>query len=384
MRRLFCFLLALLLAAGLGFAQHTKKPNKKPNLKELKKQHASKHSQIVALHNKAKVIRRKASHVRMDIHTLDDQIGEHVEKVEKIQARLKMNLKLQVSLASDLKVATQRLKVRSMQAMLRIRQMYMHGESTLASAIVGSDGLADLSARQFVFERIAQRDRQLFEEVKELQQNVVRKKNEVDSIIVQVRQDEDDEKTAEAELQDERQDKADALDDLKNQEGQVEALLKELDKEDEETMAEIQAFEGGSVARGMPAFHGRFLIPVYGARFSSGFGMRFHPVLHRMRMHTGQDLAAPGGTPIHAAADGIVVSTRWSRGYGNLVTIEHGGGYSTLYGHCMSFVAHPGQHVRRGDVVARVGKTGLATGYHCHFEVRINGRPVNPLPYLRG
>lgn len=381
MRLFLCLLMVAVATATLAVTQHH---GKKPNLKELKKQHASKHSQIVALHNKAKIIRRKASHVRMDIHTLDDQISEHVERVERIQARLKVNLKLQVSLASDLKVATQRLKVRSMQAMLRIRQMYMHGEATLASAIVGSDGLADLSARQFVFERIAQRDRQLFEEVKELQQNVVRKKSEVDHVIVQVRQDEDDEKTAAAELQDERQEKTDALDDLKNQEGQVEALLKELDKEDEETMAEIQAFEGGSVARGMPAFHGRFGLPVYGARLSSGFGMRYHPILHRMRMHTGQDFAAPGGTPIHAAADGIVVATRWSRGYGNLVVVEHGGGYSTLYGHCLSFVAHPGQHVRRGEVIARVGKTGLATGYHCHFEIRIGGRPVNPMPFLRG
>jgi murein DD-endopeptidase MepM/ murein hydrolase activator NlpD len=376
--------MAVLLAAGFASGQHAKKPNKKPNLKELKKQHASKHSQIVKLRNQARVIKNRAGHVRLDIHTLDNQISEHVDRVEQIQARLKTNLKLQISLASDLKVATQRLKVRSMQAMLRIRQMYMHGDSTLASAIVGSDSLAELSSRQFVFERIAQRDRQLFEEVKELQQNVVRKKTEVDRVIVQVRQDEDDEKTAEAELQDERQDKADALDDLKNQEGQIEVLLKELDKEDEETMSEIQAFEGGSVGRSMPAFHGRFGLPVYGARLSSGFGMRYHPILHRMRMHTGQDFAAPGGTPIHAAADGIVVSTRWSRGYGNLVVVEHGGGYSTLYGHCLSFVAHPGQHVRRGEVIARVGKTGLATGYHCHFEIRIGGKPVNPMPFLRG
>ena len=101
-------------------------------------------------------------------------------------------------------------------------------------------------------------------------------------------------------------------------------------------------------------------------------------------MHTGQDLAAPYGTPIHAAADGIVVTCRYMGGYGNAIVVNHGGGYATLYGHCSRIVARPGQRVRRGEVIALVGATGLATGPHCHFEVRINGRPVNPMPYLRG
>ena len=380
MNRFVGILCAILVAASLAGAQHH--GSKKPNLKDLKKKHASTHSKIVKLRTKAKIIERKAGNVRGDIHSLDEQISEHIERLATIQDRLKKNLKLQVSLGSELKVATERLQVRSLQARLRIREMYMHGEGTLASAIVGANGLADLSARQFVFERIAQRDRQLFEEVKELQQNVVRKKNQVDGVVAQVKQDIDDEKTAAAELQDERQDKADALQDLKNQEGQIETLLKELDKEDEDVISEIQSYEGGA-GRGMPAFHGRFGVPVYNARLSSGFGMRFHPILHIRRMHTGQDFAAPYGTPIHASADGVVTTCRYSRGYGNMIVVEHGGGYATLYGHCSSFVAHPGQRVTRGEIIAKVGATGLATAPHCHFEIRIGGKPVNPMPFLR-
>jgi murein DD-endopeptidase MepM/ murein hydrolase activator NlpD len=372
-------ILATMVAVHGVAGQHH---GKKPTIKELKKKHQATASKIKAIRTKAKVIARKAGHVRGDIHSLDAQIGDHVQNLIDIQARLKTNQKLQVSLAKDLKAATKRLGVRSAQARVRIREMYMHGEASLASAVVGSADLADLSARQFVFERIAQRDRQLFEEVKELQQNVVRKKTQVDQVVQQMKQDEEDEKTAAAELQDERQEKTDALQDLKNQEGALEQLLRDLDKEDSDIMSEIQSYEGGA-GRSMPAFHGRFGSPVYGARLTSGFGMRFHPILHRARMHTGQDFAAPMGTPIRASADGIVTTCRWGRGYGNMVVVEHGGGYATLYGHCSSFVARPGQHVRRGDVIARVGMTGLATGPHCHFEIRINGKPVNPMPFLR-
>lgn len=373
-------LLLIVFAVSAGAQHHH--TAKKPNLKELKKKHASNHTKIKKLRAQAKVIRAKAGHVRGDIHSIDAKIGEHIERISEIQDRLVVNKKLQKSLGIELKVATQRLKIRSLQARQRIREMYMHGEGTLASAIVGANGLADLSARQFVFERIAQRDRQLFEEVKELQQSVARKKAQEDAVVAQNKRDEDAEKSAAAELQDERQDKSDALQDLKNQEGQIESILKELDKEDEDVMSEIQSFEGGA-GRGMPAFHGRFGPPVYGGRLSSGFGMRYHPILHRMRMHTGQDFTGNYGTPIHAAADGIVTTCRYSRGYGNMVVIEHGGGYATLYGHCSSFVARPGQHVKRGEVIARVGSTGLATGPHCHFEIRINGKPVNPMPFLR-
>jgi murein DD-endopeptidase MepM/ murein hydrolase activator NlpD len=121
--------------------------------------------------------------------------------------------------------------------------------------------------------------------------------------------------------------------------------------------------------------------PVDGARISSGFGMRFHPVLGYTRMHKGIDFAVPVGTPVMAAGSGTVESAGWSNGYGNFMLIDHGNTYSTGYGHLSRFApgVHKGSHVHQGEVVAYSGNTGLTTGPHLHYEIRINKVQVNPL-----
>jgi murein DD-endopeptidase MepM/ murein hydrolase activator NlpD len=120
--------------------------------------------------------------------------------------------------------------------------------------------------------------------------------------------------------------------------------------------------------------------PVDGARISSGFGMRFHPVLGYTRMHKGIDFAVPSGTPVMAAGAGVIQESHWENGFGNFVLLNHGNGYQTAYGHLSRFAPgiHPGSHVRQGQVIAYSGATGLATGPHLHYEIRINGQQVNP------
>jgi murein DD-endopeptidase MepM/ murein hydrolase activator NlpD len=120
--------------------------------------------------------------------------------------------------------------------------------------------------------------------------------------------------------------------------------------------------------------------PVDGARISSGFGMRFHPILGYTRMHKGIDVAVPIGTPVMAAGSGIIKHEGWENGYGNFMLIDHQNGYSTAYGHLSRFAAgtHVGGHVHQGQVVAYSGMTGMATGPHLHYEIRINNVQVNP------
>jgi murein DD-endopeptidase MepM/ murein hydrolase activator NlpD len=120
--------------------------------------------------------------------------------------------------------------------------------------------------------------------------------------------------------------------------------------------------------------------PVDGARISSGFGMRFHPVLGYTRMHKGIDFAVPSGTPVMAAGAGTIQTERWENGFGNFILLNHGNGYATAYGHLSRFAAgvHPGTHVRQGQVIAYSGATGIATGPHLHYEIRIHGVQVNP------
>ena len=125
------------------------------------------------------------------------------------------------------------------------------------------------------------------------------------------------------------------------------------------------------------------LIPVDGVKLTSDFGMRWHPVLGGRRAHKGVDLAAPMGTPIHASADGVVERADWYSSYGLYVALEHGGDIETRYGHMSRLNVAAGQRVRKGDIIGYVGTTGRSTGPHLHYEVRIAGEAVNPVPYLQ-
>ena len=123
------------------------------------------------------------------------------------------------------------------------------------------------------------------------------------------------------------------------------------------------------------------LWPVNG-RLMSPFGGRTDPLSGEGAMHTGVDLAASMGTPVHVTADGIVAHASWGGQYGNLLVIDHGDGMQTYYAHLSGFSVIPGQEVRRGEIVARSGATGKVTAPHLHYEVRIGGTPVNPYKYL--
>lgn len=115
---------------------------------------------------------------------------------------------------------------------------------------------------------------------------------------------------------------------------------------------------------------------------TSGFGARASPLTGEPGRHMGVDIANEIGTPIRATADGMVTYAGWETGYGRLVAIEHGYGYSTRYGHCSRLEIHVGDEIKRGQIIGYVGSSGRSTGSHCHYEVRIHGIPVDPEKYL--
>jgi murein DD-endopeptidase MepM/ murein hydrolase activator NlpD len=131
-----------------------------------------------------------------------------------------------------------------------------------------------------------------------------------------------------------------------------------------------------------PAAGPGFRWPLPGAPMVSGFGMRVQPVTGVYQLHAGVDIWAPEGTAIHAAAAGVVVSVGVHHGYGNAVIIDHCGGWGTVYAHQSQTAATVGQRVGAGDVIGYVGHTGLAAGPHLHFEIRVNGDPVDPMRYV--
>ncbi|MEL7729794.1 M23 family metallopeptidase [Citromicrobium bathyomarinum] len=123
-------------------------------------------------------------------------------------------------------------------------------------------------------------------------------------------------------------------------------------------------------------------MPLEQARVSSSYGMRDHPVLRKRARHNGIDLAAPSGTPIYATADGIVERANYFGSYGNYIQIGHGNAIETRFAHLSRIVVKDGAQVRKGDLIGFVGSTGRSTGPHLHYEVRIDGNPVDPRPFM--
>ncbi len=138
----------------------------------------------------------------------------------------------------------------------------------------------------------------------------------------------------------------------------------------------------GASIPALPAGGGTLQHPIPGAPITSSFGYRVHPIYGDGRLHTGVDFGADTGDPIYAAGDGIVASAGSLGGYGNATVVEHGGGLATLYGHQSSILVSEGDSVTQGEMIGRVGCTGSCTGPHLHFEVRVDGDPVDPMGYI--
>jgi len=151
--------------------------------------------------------------------------------------------------------------------------------------------------------------------------------------------------------------------------------------------ANLLAFSFKEATDSLKAHHDRLaampsIMPTAGWLSSAFSSMRMHPVLHIARPHEGIDVTAPMGAPIESPANGIVTSVGWETGYGNTIEIDHGFGITTRFAHTSKVLVKVGQHVNRGQQIALVGNTGLATGPHLHYEVHVNGRPVDPLKYV--
>lgn len=123
-------------------------------------------------------------------------------------------------------------------------------------------------------------------------------------------------------------------------------------------------------------------MPLSGFRMTSDYGMRTHPVLGRRKRHKGVDLAAPTGTPVYATADGIIGRAEYSRSYGLVIYVDHGADLETRFAHLSKLAVAEGERVHKGEVIGYVGSTGRSTGPHLHYEVRVDGVAVNPIPYM--
>jgi murein DD-endopeptidase MepM/ murein hydrolase activator NlpD len=189
----------------------------------------------------------------------------------------------------------------------------------------------------------------------------------------------------ETRLRSERDAHAAALREVVERRDEFEAHARQLEAESSAIAEQLQVRQresSSSSSRSSSSSSSSLGGPLATVRVTSAFGYRVHPIFGSVRLHTGVDLSATAGTPIRAAADGVVVTAGWMSGYGNTVVIDHGGGRATLYAHQSAMSVARGQQVSKGDVIGRVGCTGSCTGPHLHYEVRIDGKPVDPSPFL--
>lgn len=360
--------------------------------------HASTHK-VRQLRSNLEAIRSKKAHVRaelkkttheahlvaVDIHAVDARIGSIQSSLDDTRDRLSAGRTRQSQLAVSLRSATKELDATRVQVRKRLRRIYMDGRPTFLSAVAGTRTVGEIASRHYVLDAIARQDHRLFSRYVALQRQVSDQKCEQDRLVLQISGLEKRQREQEQNLESTRAEKAEALGQLRQQQGALQHMIAQFDEDEQNIASEIAAYsrrvQEGTAGPPLPAFTGRFSRPI-NARITSTFGMRYHPILHYTRMHAGIDFGAPIGTPIKAAADGRVVATGYGSGYGQRVIVDHGGGIMTLYGHCSAIYCSPGQIVHRGQRIAAVGNSGLSTGPHLHFEVRVNGRPVNPLGHL--
>ncbi len=315
-----------------------------------------------------------------DIYTVDAQLEQVQDQLDHTTTRLGESREEQKRLVVELKEATAKLDETREQVRKRLRHMYVHGNASSISALVGTKSVGDIAARRSLLKMIAKRDRQLFTDYQNLRNLVASRKKRQDDLVVRIGGLVRQQANQQAQLQDKRDEKGEVLQSLRSKQGKLTEMLQQYESDERDIAAQIAAFARRKRKPGqkeLPAFHGHFERPVPGA-VTSGYGMRYHPVLHISRIHAGVDFHAGSGTPIHAGADGEVISARYSTSFGNVVLIYHGGGISTLYAHCSRFMVSSGQTVHRGQVIALSGATGLVAGPHLHFEVHVNNHAVNP------
>ena len=283
----------------------------------------------------------------------------------------------------------------------RVRAIYMHGQLNYLEVILGANSFSDFANRVELLKRVIRSDYNLILEIQKQKAAIEAKKaqleedkRQLDALAAEAEKTRQEIAKKKAEQQKvldaAKSNKAAAAQmeqDLNAQLASVRNLIQqrlaaaEAARQAAQQQATSDDEGGGGSDDNYVQGTGAMGWPCSGP-ITSPFGYRTHPIFGTTIFHAGIDIGVDYGTPIHAADSGVVVYSGWISGYGNAVIIDHGGGISTLYGHNQSLAVSEGQSVSKGSVIAYAGSTGNSTGPHCHFEVDVNGSPVNPMGYL--
>ena len=348
-----------------------------------------------SIEGKISILDDEAEDLQGKVGALDSQIAELDARISKVQDQLELAQQRFTELTEDLLDIQEDLVDQTDLLTQRAIETYKAGPGAYVEGILSSDSFADLSDRYEYYETTVELDSELIDDIERLNEETDARREQVED---------EKERIAEAKLQLEK-DRSDVaavriekqqLLDVQNAliaekedvlRGKLakKSELEELDAQLEQDSQEIQNLlaktnPGGG---GGPAVEtgGTFLFPASGP-ITSPYGYRTHPIFGDARLHTGIDIGAGYGSAVWAAGGGTVVFAGTMSGYGNAIVVDHGGGIATTYNHLSGFSVSSGSTVSRGQTIGSVGCTGYCTGPHLHFEVRVNGSPVDPMPYL--
>ncbi len=268
---------------------------------------------------------------------------------------------------------------------------YVAGPGSWFEVVLTSSSFGDLIAKQELANRVLLYDSDIVDQVANTKARLEDMREEAGEARAEIKIRRDELKrqvdrvanltakqaAAQAALEQELATREDALQDVEAAKSTYEAAVRALQAESDRIRGIIQG--GGSSGSGSAG--GTFYWPTAGT-VTSGFGWRIHPIYGTRRFHSGVDMGGACGQPIYAAASGTVLDVYWSEGYGLFTILDHGNGLATAYAHQSATLISDGEHVGRGEQIGRVGTTGWSTGCHLHFEARVNGSPVDPMPYL--
>lgn len=261
--------------------------------------------------------------------------------------------------------------------------MYQAGTTEYLDVVLSSKTITEFLSNYYLLSILADSNVDFLDTIEQQKQIIEDEKKKLEEQKKQIDTAKEEKEKASIILQNTKVMKDTYTSQLTDQEKQIQSEIDAYQAQLNQLEAEIQEITADSLVINPNYIGGEMLWPVPGyTKLSSTFKMRVHPITGVYKLHSGIDIPAPTGTNFLAANDGVVVKAGYNTAYGNMVMIDHGGGVSTLYAHGDKIMVTLGQTVKKGDVVLQVGETGYATGPHAHFEVRINGTPVDPLPYV--
>ncbi len=369
------FLLAGLWTAGAVFADDEVD---EAALNAAKDQLNSVNSEINGLKEQVNNGKAKINELSGRIKTLEGEMAAAERTIASLQRQINDTKGKVAQAEQDLAAAQARIDDQNENMSLRIRSMYKSGDMGIIGIVLGSESITDLMTNMDMAQRIMDNDVELLRQLEEQHKTLEAYKAQLEEMQAKLIREQQAEQEQMASIRSNRSNlnelKAQATADNKV----LERMIDDLNAEANSLTAEILRLQGTEEYVG-----GVLAWPAPGVtRVTSEFGYRYHPILHYNKLHTGMDIGAPSGTTIVAANAGTVIKAGWNNSYGYMVMIDHGGGIVTLYAHNSELLVSTGDIVTRGQSISKSGSTGMSTGPHLHFEVRVNGEYVNPRDYL--